>query len=128
MNYKEIAVISIALVLPVALFISARIDLKRLRVTREESRKIGLFFLIMFALVYLFLLIEAYLNSVLYLFNALIVEIILLLIISFITLFYYEPHVINPRLKRDYGVTLDYIRMNGTSKFLQQMDGNRNKK
>ncbi|OWP55992.1 MAG: hypothetical protein B2I17_08405 [Thermoplasmatales archaeon B_DKE] len=128
MNYKEIAVISIALVLPIALFISARIDLKRFRVTREESRKIGLFFLIMFALVYLFLLIEAYLNSVLYLFNALIVEIILLLIISLITLVYYEPHVINPRLKRDYGVTLDYIRMNGTSKFLQKMDGNRNKK
>jgi hypothetical protein len=41
------------------------------------------------------------------------------------TMFFYLPYVVNPRLKRDYGVTIDYLMMHGGFKVLEQLDENK---
>ncbi len=96
-----------------------------LKTTSVEAKKIVLFYVVMTVPIYVLALIEAYLHSVLNLFNALVIGIILMLLVFFMTMFFYLPYVVNPRLKRDYGVTIDYLMMHGGFKVLEQLDENK---
>lgn len=113
MRYDEIIIGILLVLLLLVLFFKIERGMKALKMTREEVERVSMFYLIIFIPVYAFIFIEAYINSALSLRNALIISLASMFMVLIITRFYYLPHVVDPRLKRDYGITMEYIRRHG---------------
>jgi hypothetical protein len=113
-----IAILSVLLLL-VFLFMIVR-GMRALKMTREEVKRVSRFYLIIFIPLYVFLLIEIYINSALSLRNTLIISLPSMFMVLVITRFYYLPHVVDPRLKREYGITLEYFQRYGSGNSIEK--------
>ena len=118
----------LVILLPLLLFFSVKKEIKSLKMTREEVRRLLLFFPVAFVPILLLMILILYLSSLLNLYYALIMVVIDMGIIVFpASMSYYLAHVVDPRLKRDYGITLEYIRRQGYRKTLDQFEEYRRK-
>ena len=118
----------LVILLPLLLFFSVKREIKSLKMTREEVRRLLLFFPVAFVPILLLMILILYLSSLLNLYYALIMVVIDMGIIVFpASMSYYLAHVVDPRLKRDYGITLEYIRRQGYRKTLDQFEEYRKK-
>ncbi len=95
------------------IFIYVKVGIKSLKMTANEARKMWLFFSISFVPLYVFLIILLYLLLALNLTDALMMSAVALTVLVFAGIGLYLPHVVDPRLKREYGITLEYIRKRG---------------
>lgn len=120
MSFDEIiiAILSVLLLL-VFLFMIVR-GMRALKMTREEVKIVSRFYLIIFVPLYVFLLTDIYINSALSLRNTLIISLPSMFMVLVITRFYYLPHVVDPRLKREYGVTLEYFQRYGSGNSIEK--------
>ena len=120
MSFDEIiiAILSVLLLL-VFLFMIVR-GMRALKMTREEVKRVSRFYLIIFVPLYVFLLTDIYINSALSLRNTLIISLPSMFMVLVITRFYYLPHVVDPRLKREYGVTLEYFQRYGSGNSIEK--------
>ena len=113
-----VAILSVLLLL-VFLFMIVR-AMRALKMTMEEVKRVSRFYLIIFVPLYVFLLIEIYINSALSLRNTLIISLPSMFMVLVITRFYYLPHVVDPRLKREYGITLEYFQRYGSGNSIEK--------
>lgn len=126
MNDLELMFAILVILLPLLLFFSIKREIRSLKMTRKEVRKLLLFFLFAFVPIFLIMILILYLSSLLNLYYALIMVVIDMGIIVFPAgMSFYLAHVVDPRLKRDYGITLEYIRRQGLWKSLDQFEGYR---
>ena len=120
MSSDEI-IIAILLVFLLLIFLFMIVKgMRALKMTREEVKRVSRFYLIIFIPLYVFLLTQTYINSALSLRNVLIISLPSMFMVLVITRFYYLPHVIDPRLKRDYGITLEYFQRYGSGNSLEK--------
>ena len=94
--------------------------MRALKMTMEEVKRVSRFYLIIFIPLYVFLITDIYINSALSLRNTLIISLLSMFMVLVITRFYYLPHVIDPRLKRDYGITLEYFQRYGSGNSIEK--------
>ena len=120
MSYDEIIIAILLILLLLVLFFMIEKGMRALKMTREEVKRVSMIYLIIFMPVYAFLLVEAYINSALGLRNSLIISLTSMFMALIITRFYYLPHVVDPRLKRDYGITLEYFQRYGSKNSLEK--------
>lgn len=113
-----VAILSVLLLL-VFLFMIVR-AMRALKMTMEEVKRVSRFYLIIFIPLYVFLITDIYINSALSLRNTLIISLLSMFMVLVITRFYYLPHVIDPRLKRDYGITLEYFQRYGSGNSIEK--------
>ena len=120
MSSDEI-IIAILLVFLLLIFLFMIVKgMRALKMTREEVKRVSRFYLIIFIPLYVFLLTQTYINSALSLRNIFIISLPSMFMVLVITRFYYLPHVIDPRLKRDYGITLEYFQRYGSGNSLEK--------
>ncbi len=120
MSYDEIINVILLVLLLLIFFFMIGKGMRSLKMTREEVKRVSRFYLIIFIPLYVFLLSEAYINSALSARNTLIISLPSMFMVLVITRFYYLPHVIDPRLKRDYGITLEYFQRYGSKNPLEK--------
>jgi hypothetical protein len=107
---------------PLLIYLLAEKDIKSLKMTVGEVKRMALFFLVSFVLLYVFIIIILGLSSILNLYNLLIMVTLDFAIILYAGLAVYLPHVVDPRLKRDYEITTHYIRRQGLWKSLDEFE------
>ena len=120
MSYNEIINVILLVLLLLIFFFMIGKGMRSLKMTREEVKRVSRFYLIIFIPLYVFLLSEAYINSALSARNTLIISLPSMFMVLVITRFYYLPHVIDQRLKRDYGITLEYFQRYGSKNPLEK--------
>jgi len=113
MDYRTIVWSITTILLTLFIFIYVKVGIKSLKMTANEARKMWLFFSISFVPIYAFLIILLYLLLALNLTDALMMSAVALTVLVFAGIGLYLPHVVDPRLKREYGITLEYIRKRG---------------
>ncbi|QRF75501.1 hypothetical protein Thermo_01003 [Thermoplasmatales archaeon] len=113
MDYRTIVWSITTILLALFIFIYVRVDIKSLKMTANEARKMWLFFSISFVPIYAFLISLLYLLLALRPTDALMMSAVALTVLVFAGIGLYLPHVVDPRLKREYGTTLEYIRKRG---------------
>jgi len=113
MDYRTIVWSITTVLLALFIFIYVKVGIKSLKMTANEARKMWLFFSISFVLIYAFLISLLYLLLALGLTDALMMSTVALTVLVFAGIGLYLPHVVDPRLKREYGITLEYIRKRG---------------
>ena len=120
MSSDEIIIAILLVLLLLVLFFKIEKGMRALKMTREEIKRVSRFYLIIFIPLYVFLVTQTYINSALSLRNTLIISLPSMFMVLVITRVYYLPHVIDPRLKRDYGITLEYFQRYGSGNSLEK--------
>ena len=98
--------------LPVLIFLWVKWTIKSLKITSNEAKRLSLYFPVSFFPVFLFLIIILDLGGLLNLEYVLVMADATTPFIWGGAAFYLQ-HLVNPRLKRDYGFTYEYFKRNG---------------
>jgi hypothetical protein len=102
----------LAVALPIIIFLGIETTIKSLKMPTNEARKLSLFFPACFVPIFLFLIIILDLGSWFNLYYVLAMADWAIVLTGGGAAFYLQ-HLVNPRLKRDYGFTYEFFRKSG---------------
>lgn len=109
--------------LPIIIFLWVKITIKALKMTSNEAKRLSLFFPACFVPIFLFFIMILNIGGWFNLYYVLLTA-NLALIPTFGGAVFYLQHLVDPRLKRDYGFTYEYFNRNahGLRKSLDQFE------
>lgn len=108
----EISSVFLVIAIPILILLNMKMMKKSLKMTSSETKMFSLFHLASFVPIFLFLIIILDLGSWLNPYYVLLMA-ALAMVLSGGGAAFYLQHLVNPRLKRDYGFTYEYLNRNG---------------